>query len=187
MSAKFRMFALLAIAAPLLAGPLAAAPYILDPKRAEVQFAYSLPLSTGQGRFTGVTGTADIHDEAPEKGSVDVMIDTRTLKASDQLAEGELRGKDFFAVARYPTMHFKSRSIRAKSTTSYDLAGDITVRGISRPITLHVDVQPPNSAGVRQMRATTRIRRSDFDMTAYGFLVGDLVEIDIRSPLVPSR
>lgn len=184
---QLRIGALMSVAFGLMAGPLSAAPYALDPKRSEVRFSYSLPLSTGKARFTGVTGTADIHDEAPEKGSVDVLIDTRTLRASDRLAEGELRGNDFFAVAKYPTMHFKSRSIRAKSTTSYDLTGDITVRGISRPILLHIDLQPPNAAGVRQMRATTRIRRSDFDMTAYGFLVGDVVEIDIRSPLVPSR
>jgi polyisoprenoid-binding protein YceI len=84
-------------------------------------------------------------------------------------------------------MHFKSRSIRGKSTTSYDLTGDMTVKGITRPISLHVELQPADKTGVRQMRATTRISRSEFDMTAFGLLVGDIVQIEIRSPLAPAR
>lgn len=183
----FRNLATSLLVAFLYAGPAIAAPYVFDTRRAEVRFAYSLPLSTGQGRFTGVTGTADVNDAMPEKGSVDVVIDTRTLRASDSLSEGELRGSDFFSVSKYPQMHFKSRSIRGKSSSSYELIGDMTVKGITRPIVLHVDLQPPDATGARQMRATTRIRRSDFNMTAYGFLVGDTVQIDIRSPLLPAR
>lgn len=187
MSMRFRTLATALFFTVLAVGPLHAAPFVFDTGRADVRFAYSLPLSNGQGRFTGVRGTAEVNDADPQKGSVDVVIDTRTLKASNPVSEGELRGPDFFSVAKYPSMHFKSRSIRGKSTSSYDLTGDMTVRGITRPITLHVELQPPDSAGVRQMRATTRIRRSDFDMTAYGFLVGDIVQIEIRSPLVPKR
>lgn len=187
MSTRFRALSTCLLAVLMVAGTAHAAPYVFDTKRAEVRFAYSLPLSSGQGRFTGVTGTADVNDAAPEKGSVDVVIDTRTLKASDSISEGQLRGSDFFAVSKYPRMHFKSRSIRGKSTTSYDLTGDMTVKGITRPITLHVELQKPDAGGVRQMHATTRIRRSDFNMTALGFLVGDTVQIDIRSPLVPTH
>ncbi len=187
MSTHFHTRATCLLVALMLARPVCAAPYVFDTKRAEVRFAYSLPLSSGKGLFTGVTGTAEVNDAAPEKGSVDVVIDTRTLKASDSLSEGELRGSDFFSVAKYPRMHFKSRTVRGKSTTSYDITGDMTVKGITRPIALHVDLQPPDSSGVRQMRATTRIRRSDFNMTAYGFLVGDTVQIEIRSPLLPAR
>ena len=169
------------------ATPAGAAPYSFDPKRSEVRFAYSLPLSNGQGRFGGVRGTAEVNDAAPEKGKVDVVIDTRTLRASDKLSEGELRGSSFFAVAKYPLMRFKSRRIRGKSPTAFEIAGDMTVKGITRPIVLHVDLQPPNAAGVRQMRATTQISRRQFGMTAYGLLVGDTVKIEIRAPLLPAR
>jgi polyisoprenoid-binding protein YceI len=187
MSWRFRGLAACLLTLLPLATAANAAPYFFDTKRAEVRFAYSLPLSSGKGRFTGVTGTAEVNDAAPEKGSVDVVIDTRTLKASDSLSEGELRGANFFAVSKYPKMHFKSRSIRGKSTTSYDLTGDMTVKGITRTITLHVELQPADKNGVRQMRAITRIKRSEFDMTAFGLLVGDLVQIEIRSPLVPAH
>jgi len=186
MSANLHRFAGLFVAL-LVAAPSEAAPYLFDSKRAEVRFAYSLPFSNGLGRFTGVAGTAEVNDANPEKGNVDVTIDTRTLKAGNSLSEGELRGSSFFAVTKYPSMHFKSRRIRGKSSTSYEITGDMTVKGITRPIVLHVELQPPNGGGVRQMRATTRIRRSEFGMTAYALLVSDTVEIEIRSPLVPAR
>lgn len=187
MSAHFHaLFAAALLGLLLQPGSAQAAPYVFDSKRGEVLFAYSLPFSSGKGRFTGVTGKAEVNDAAPEKGNVDVVIDARTLRASDSLSQSELRGSSFFAVAKYPTMHFKSRSIRAKSTSSYEIAGDMTVKGITRPIVLHAELQPPNG-GARQMRATTRIRRSDFGMTAYGFLVGETVDIEIRAPLIPAR
>lgn len=188
MSANLRVFAAHVLLGLLAAGPCAAAPYKFDAREADVRFAYSLPFSTGRGRFTGVTGTADINDAAPEKGSVDVVIDTRTLKASDSLAEGELRGSSFFSVAKYPTMHFKSRSIRPKSATKYEISGDMTVKGVTKPILLQVELEALGAArGIRKMRALTRIKRSDFNMTAYAFLVSDTVEIEIRAPLVPSH
>ena len=186
MPAHFRTLAACLVFALLLPSFTSAAPYVFDNRRAEVRFAYSLPFSNGTGLFTGVSGTADVNDAAPEKGSVDVVIDTRTLKASDQLSEGELRGSSFFSVAKYPQMHFRSRSIRGKSPTSYEIVGDMTVRGITKPIVLHVELQGP-TGGVRQMRAITRIRRSDFDMTAFALLVGDTVQIEIRAPLVPKH
>jgi len=188
MSARLPAAAAAVLAALLVAAaPCHAAPYRFDASRGEVRFSYSLPFSNGQGRFTGVTGTAEVNDAAPAKGNVDVVIDTRTLKASDALAQGELRGDSFFAVAKHPRMHFKSSSIRGKTPTAFEIAGDMTVKGITRPILLHVTLQPPDSAGVRQMRATTRISRKEFNMSAYAFLVGDVVQIEIRAPLVPVK
>lgn len=188
MVAGLRVFSACLLFGLVAAGPAHAVPYAFDSKRSEVRFAYSLPFSNGQGRFTGVTGKADVNDAAPERGSVDVTIDTRTLKASDSLSEGELRGSSFFSVASHPQMRFRSRIIRAKSATTYEVSGDMTVKGITRPIILHVELDPPRGAGgTRQMRATTRISRSQFDMNAYALLVGDTVQIEMRAPLVPVR
>lgn len=184
-SARIALLAL--VVSALLGAAPGGVPYKFDAKRGEVRFAYSLPFSNGLGRFTGVHGTAEVNDAAPEKGDVDVVIDTRTLTASDKLSEGELRGSSFFAVAKFPQMHFKSRRIRGKSSTTFEITGDMTVKGVTRPIVLHVDLQPANAAGVRQMKATTQISRSQFGMTAYGMFVGDTVQIEIRAPLVPAR
>jgi polyisoprenoid-binding protein YceI len=162
-------------------------PYIFDSKRGEVRFSYSMPLSTGHGRFSRLEGSAHIDDAAPANSSVEVIIDARTLRADTSWAEGELRGRDFFAVASHPQMNFKSRSVRPQSPTTQQMTGDMTVRGITRPIVLQVSMQPPAADGTREFRATTRIRRGDFGMTAYAVLVGETVQIEIRGVLVPAR
>lgn len=169
------------------AGHGEAAPYVFDGMRAEVRFSYSLPFSTGQGRFTGLSGMVDIDDATIENSTADVIIDTRTLRASTSMAESELRGNDFFAVATHPQMHFRSRSIQPKSATSSHMTGDMTIKGITRPIVLQVTLQPPALDGSREFRATTLIRRGDFGMTAYAFLVGEMVQIEIRAILLPVR
>ena len=160
--------------------------YTIDPKHSEVLFSYSMTLSSGTGKFSKVSGTTNINDADPSKTTVDAVIDTRTLRA-DSLSEGQLRGADFFDVNRYPQMHFKSRNVRAKSATALEITGDITVKGVTRPIVLHSSLTAPGPGGVRQFRAKTRINRNDFNMTAYAMLVGEAVDIEIRTVLVPTR
>ena len=162
-------------------------PYVIDTTRSEVLFSYGMPLWNGIGRFSTVSGSASIDDAAQQNTKVDAVIDTRTLRASTGMAQGELRGADFFDVARYPQMLFKSRSVRPKTATTAEIVGDISVKGVTRPIVLHSTLQPPGSGGAREFRAKTRINRNDFNMTAYPFLVGDAVDIEIRALLRPAR
>ena len=180
-------FVLVASIFSALAGAAHAAPYTIDQKQAEVRFSYTFPLSSGIGRFTSVEGTADIDDAALARTTVEAVIDTRTLRASVQMAQDELRGADFFDVANYPQMRFKSRSVRPKTATTGEMTGDMTIKGITRPIALNVTLQPPADGGARAFRATTRINRNDFNMTAYAFLVGETVDIEIRAVLVPAK
>lgn len=184
----FARFAAAALAIAVLGGTghTQGAPYVIDPARSEVLFSYSMPLSNGSGRFSSLSGTASIDDAAQQNTKVQAVIDTRTLRAGDSLAEGKLRGADFFDVARFPQMLFKSRSVRPKTATTAEIVGDITVKGITRPIVLQATLQPPG-AGAREFRARTRINRNDFNMTAYAFLVGDAVDIEIRALLRPAR
>ncbi len=187
-----RAFAHLAASAALvatLAGAAGAQPvaYVIDSKHAEVRFSYTLALSSGVGRFTSVTGTARIDDAALNKTTVQATIDTRTLRAPDSLAQGELRGVDFFDVAHFPQMVFKSRSVRSQTPTTGQMSGDITVKGITRPIVLRVTLQPPGPGGTREFRGVTRINRNDFNMTAYALLVGKTVDIEIRATLRPKQ
>ena len=180
--------ALLGFACCRLAGAADANPvrYVIDPKQAEVLFSYSMPVASGVGRFSSMSGTANIDDAALDRTTVQAVIDTRTLRAGTSMAQGELRGADFFNVARYPQMLFKSRSVRPKTATTGEMSGDITVKGITRPIILHVTLQPPGPGGARQFTGKTRINRNDFNMTAYAFLVGDTVDIEIRALLRPA-
>jgi polyisoprenoid-binding protein YceI len=170
--------------APALAQSVA---YTIDPKRSEVVFSYSMTLSEGTGQFTNLSGTSNINDADQTKTTVDALIDTRTLRAGSSMYQDELRGPDFFDVNRFPQMRFKSRSVRAKSATTADITGDITVKGITRSIVLHSALTPPGPGGARQFRAKTRINRNDFNMTAYALLVGEAVDIEIRAVLTPAH
>ena len=183
------MAATIALSLAASAGTPKAAPvaYVFDQKRAEVTFSYSLPFSSGRGHFSSVGGMAHIDDAAPANTRVEALIDTRTLRAGNSLSQSELRGTSFFNVAKFPQMRFKSRSVRAKNATTSDVSGDLTVRGVTQPVVLHVTLQPPGTSGRRDMRATTRINRSDFGMTAYPFFVGDTVDIEIRAVLRPAH
>jgi polyisoprenoid-binding protein YceI len=127
-----------------------------------------------------------IDDAALDRTTVQAVIDTRTLRADVSMAQGELRGADFFNVERYPQMLFESGSVRPKNATTGEMSGDITVKGITRPIVLHVTLLPPGPGGTRQFTGKTRINRNDFNMTAYAFLVGDTVDIEIRAILRPA-
>jgi polyisoprenoid-binding protein YceI len=159
--------------------------YTIDPKKSEVVFSYSTVLSGGTGQFTNLSGTSNINDADQAKTTVEALIDTRTLRAGNY--QYQLRGPDFFDVNRFPQMRFKSRSVRAKSATSADITGDITVKGVTRQIVLHSALTPPGPGGARQFRARTRINRTDFKMTAYALLVGETVDIEIRAELTPAR
>ena len=124
--------------------------YVIDQKQAEVRFSYSLPLSSGVGRFTSMSGTADIDDAALDQDDgPGGHRYAHAAGATSPMAQGELRGADFFDVARYPQMLFKSRSVRPKNATTGEMTGDITVKGITRPIVLHVTLQPPGPGGTR--------------------------------------
>ena len=161
--------------------------YTIDPKKSEVLFSYSMALSSGSGQFTNLSGSSSINDADQTKTTVDALIDTRTLRAGNSMYQGELRGPDFFDVNRFPQMRFKSRSVHPKSATTADITGDITVKGITRTIVLNSALTPPGPGGARQFRAKTRINRTDFNMTAYAFLVGEADDIEIRATLIPAR
>jgi polyisoprenoid-binding protein YceI len=161
--------------------------YTIDPKNSEVLFSYSMTLSSGTGQFTNLSGSSNINDADQTKTTVEALIDTRTLRTVDSLYQDQLRGSDFFDVNRFPQMRFKSRSVRPKSATAADITGDITVKSITRTIVLHSTLTPPGPGGARQFRAKTRINRNDFNMTAYAFLVGEAVDIEIRAVLTPAH
>jgi polyisoprenoid-binding protein YceI len=187
MMLAFVRFVLVVFTFSALPGAALTAPYVIDQERAEVRFSYSITLSSGVGRFTSVSGTADINDAALDKTTVEALIDTRTLRTPDQMWQGELRGADFFNVAQYPQMRFKSTSVRPKNATTGEMTGDMTIKSVTRPIVLHVTLQPPDAKGARAFRATTRINRNDFNMTSYAFLVGETVDIEISAVLVPAQ
>ncbi len=173
------------------ASPARAGRFEFDPRRTEVRFVYKMAYSTQRGRFTKVSGTLDYDDAAPEKTKVSASIAAASLTTGEALVDNELKGAAFFNVAASPVIAFKSLTVRPHSATAADVSGEITVNGITKPVTLSVNLKPhddpalKHDAGARQFIATTRIQRSAFNMTDYQSMVDDDIDIEIAAIVRP--
>jgi len=183
--------ALVAAAVTMLvpAGPCAAESYVIDKKHTEVRFTYTMGLSTQRGRFTSVDGRMEFDATAPDKTAVAASIATASLTTGEPLVDQTLKGSDFFNVKEAPQMVFTSRSVRSKSAEAAEMIGDMTINGITKPVTLAVTVAPHNNPALKyaqdslEFLATTRIQRSAFNMTAYASMAGDDIDIEIDAIL----
>ena len=147
--------------------------------------------STQRGRFTKVSGTLDYDEAAPEKSKISASIAAASLTTGEALVDNELKGAAFFNVEASPVIAFRSLAVRSRSATAADVSGEITVNGITKPVTLKVSLKPHDDpalkydAGARKFIATTRIQRSAFNMTDYQSMVDDDVDIEIDAIVRP--
>jgi len=91
-----------------------------------------------RGSFKNISGTLEFDPSAPERGSVQVSIDARTLWTGDPDRDAHLRSGDFLDVERFPTIDFRSTQVKPRAPNEYTADGDLTIRGIMRPVTLEV-------------------------------------------------
>jgi polyisoprenoid-binding protein YceI len=163
--------------------------YAFDPGHTTVEFIGKHMFTKTRGRFTKASGTIAI-GETPETSSVEVTIEAGSLQSNLEQRDQHLKSEDFLNVERWPTITFRSTAFRHVGGRSFELHGDLTVKDITRPVTLQGEflgtaVNPFGkvSAG---FTASTRLDREDYDMTwnmaleAGGFLVGKTVEIEVE-------
>lgn len=177
-----------ALAINLLPAPIAqAARFVFDQRRTEVRFIYKIAYAKQRGRFTKVSGTLDYDEGKPGKSKIKALIAASSLTTGDTLIDSELKGASFFNAAASPVITFKSVEVHAGSATSAEVAGEVTVNGITKPVTLNVTIEPHDDpalkydVGARKFLAKTRIRRSAFNMVDYQAMVDDDVDIEIEA------
>lgn len=181
------------LASLMLTTPTVAERFEFNPKKTEVRFVFTMGLSTQRGRFTRVTGTLDLDAAKPENSAVVAAIAADSLATDEPLVDEELKSASFFNVKASPVIAFKSRAVRLDRNFTGDVMGDITVNGITKPVTLRVSVVPHDDpilkydAGSRAFTAKTRIRRSQFNMTGYQSMVADEVDIEIHAIARPMK
>lgn len=174
--------ALTALMLPLSA---MAAKYELDSAHTYPNFTINhLGFSTSSGMFTDTKGTMEL-DLDKKTGSVDVTIATESVFTGFKKRDEHLRSPDFFNVAEFPTMTFKSTSVKFKGSSAAAVEGNLTLMGVTKKVTLDVDnincgTHPFNKKEVCGMNATTSFKRSDFGMK-YGLpAIGDDVTIRLQ-------
>ena len=138
------------------------------------------------GGFQTWKGSVQVNDADMPNSAVRVTVDTHSLKMMDRQQADMLKDSDFFDVDRFPQMPFQSKKVERTGVETLKIDGFLTLRGITRPMTLDVTVsdRKPNAAPgapYARVHAKGTIKRSDFGMTKYVDLVGDNVEISITT------
>ena len=175
-----------ALLAAALAVPAVAAPvtYTLDGKHSFPSFGYEhLGLSSQRSRFDRTTGTVTLDQEA-RTASVDVTIDMTSVDTGSEVFNEHIQAADLLDTARYPTATFKSTKVHFDGDTPSSIDGELTIKGITMPVTLTVTHfaakdHPMLKRPAIGANATTTVKRSDFNAGLYVPAVGDEVTIDI--------
>jgi polyisoprenoid-binding protein YceI len=140
--------------------------YKFDPFGSTIGFTVHQFLGTTHGKFTKFSGKIGIDREHPENSSVIAQIDVRSIDTRIKKRDDHLRSPEFFNVEKFPQMTFRSRSVRRTGPQSGDILGDLTMHGVTRPITLHVKLLTPINETSRTRWAVTTdpITRRDFNL-----------------------
>ncbi len=167
--------------------------WAIDPGHAEVGFVgRHFGLTKVRGRFVDVRGSVTIGDD-PNESSVDVTIGVASVNSGDQSRDDHLRSPDFFDVAHHPQATFRSTEA-VFDGASGSLVGELTIKGITRPVTLRVDyvghASDPSGNERAVFSASGKINREDWGLTwnmlleTGGLLVSKEITIEIEIELV---
>jgi polyisoprenoid-binding protein YceI len=167
---------LAAVLASALAIPAAVAladeSYVLDPVHSQPKYEiqHLRGLSTQWGSFGKYSGKVTL-DRAAKKGTIDVTIDTASIRTHDARLDTIVKGEDYFNVAKFPTMTFKSSSVVFDGDKVVGAEGELTMIGVTRPVSLKVAnfacaENPFNKKPMCGAEVTTTIKRSEWGMKA---------------------
>jgi polyisoprenoid-binding protein YceI len=164
--------------------------WVIDTSHSAVEFvARHLMVSKARGRFDDFHGELHVADR-PEDSSVTVEIAAASVSTGDPRRDGHLASADFFDVERYPTITFRSTGVRPVGGTRYEVDGELTVHGVTRPVTLDTEykgsARDPFGSDKVLFSASTEVDREDFGLTwnksleTGGVLIGKKVRIELE-------
>ncbi|HEY4186905.1 MAG TPA: YceI family protein [Polyangia bacterium] len=169
--------------------------YDIDGSHSSASFKVRhLMVSNVRGEFGQLSGRVVVDDVDITRSSVDVSIDVSTVNTHDAKRDEHLRSPDFFDVAKFPTITFKSKRVQPGKGGDLFVTGELTIRGITREVTLDVEplsaeINDPWGNVKRGASARARINRKDFDVVwnaaldGGGVLVGEEVSITLEIEL----
>ena len=180
--------------AAALALPAAAAPvsYSIDPAHSAASFGVRhMMVSNVRGELGKVGGTVVWDKDDPAKSSVEATIDVKAISTREEKRDTHLRSADFFDVVKYPELKFKSTKVEKTADGKLKIAGDLTMRGVTRPVVLEAEV-PGTEVGMKAWgviktgtTAATKLNRKEFgvswsqNLDSGGVVVGDEVSVQL--------
>ena len=168
-----------------------------DPMHTQVEFsAKHLGMMTVRGHFAEVTAGGEIYPDQPERSKIEVTINTASIRTHNEQRDNDLRASNFLEVDKYPTITFKSTDIEPAGKDKYKLTGDLTIKGVTKPITLDVvrygEFNDPAMGHRIGYAAQGQLNRKDFgmkfEMMLDGkFIVSNEIQINIEGELVEEK
>lgn len=163
--------------------------YTVDPAHTAVEFVARHMLTKVRGRFTDFAGTITVGDR-PEDSSARIAVRTASVTTDNEQRDAHLHTSDFFEVEAYPELTFTSTAFRPTGGTAFELDGELTVKGITRPVTLTGEFLGWGTDGWGNDRlfaeAHTRVNREDWNLLwnmaveLTGVLVAKEVDLEIQ-------
>jgi polyisoprenoid-binding protein YceI len=182
----------------LAATPLfAAETYTVDKVHSNAQFTIRHLMSKVTGRFTEVEGAIQVDRARPEASAVEFRIKTASIDTANKQRDDHLRSPDFFDAANNPDISFKSTKMKATAKDSYQVTGTLTIRGVSKEITVPVTVlgemKDPWGNERAGFEVQTTLNRKDYNilwnktLDAGGYVLGDDVVVNLTLEAVKKK
>ena len=168
----------------------AADTYVFDKNHTTIGFQVRHLFSNVPGKFEDFDGSITFDEANPEQSSVDVTIKTASIDTGVKMRDDNLRSPDFLDVEKFPTITFKSKSVKSTGKDTADVTGDLTIHGVTKEVVLTVELLgkgpgPKPGSFVSGWEATTALKRQDFGLVWNKLvegtqIVGDDVKIDLQ-------
>lgn len=160
--------------------------YELDDRHAYLSFSYShLGLSNPQIQFADFDASLQLDGNDMGQSKVSITIDATSIDSAVPALDNDLKSADFFDVENYPEIIFHSTTYEESSESSGRLTGDLSIRGVTKPVTLDVTINsaamnPLNRREMIGFSATGSVKRSDYGLTAYAPVAGDELSLEVQ-------
>ena len=175
-----------AIESPTLTGT-----YAIDPTHSRIGFVARHAMVTKvRGSFNEFEGSGRFDQEHAEQSTIDLTIQAASVDTRNADRDGHVRGADFFDVEAHPTLTFHATSVRASGDATYEVTGDLTIKGTTKPVTIEFELAGPAVDPWGNTRigleGSTVVNRKDWGLTwnaaleAGGVLVSDKVTLEFE-------
>jgi polyisoprenoid-binding protein YceI len=176
MRSYIRFAAILAAVAGAVSTSFATQPYKIDPAHSTIGFKVHQYLTTVAGKFTRFSGTVDVDRDHPEKSSVVAKIDVASIDTGIAKRDAHLRSEEFFNVAKFPSITFKSRSVKRTGENTGDITGDFTMHGVTKAIILHAKLLGDPKVAANAQRTRWQVATAPLNRREFGLLFGSGTE-----------
>lgn len=167
--------------------------YKIDPTHTATIFSWDhLGFSTPSGNFTNIQGVINVDNEKPANSFVDVTIPVSSVNTSVTALDKEFQEEAWFNAAKYPNITFKSTKVETQDRKHFKITGDLTVKGITKPVVLDAVLNKQAEHPMAKLpaigfNATTSFSRSDFGIANYVPNVGDKITVNITTEALATK